>query len=114
MMMVMMVMDAHEDEESDAVSWLDWGPHPLKDAVCGRLCGVLREHWGERRPLYLAGALLIKTTASHTPSPAHVDKANIGYGEERREETRRLGESLLSYSVRACVCYTWQSGSFRM
>jgi len=66
-------------ESGRAVAWPDWADHPLNDRVRFLICEAVRLHFGETRPLHLAGALLTRKTSANAPSPPHVDKANIGY-----------------------------------
>jgi len=66
------------DEDGDAVAWPDWGESPLNDRVCELAAGRVRFHFGEDRPLALAGAMIVrKTPRSETPE-LHVDQANKG------------------------------------
>ena len=69
------------DEQSDgtaATAWPDWAPHPLNKRTCRLLCDRVRAHFGEERPLFLAGAMLTRKRPSDGTSPAHVDKCNQG------------------------------------
>jgi hypothetical protein len=72
--------DTEEDAEESAraVAWPDWADHPLNDRVRCLVSEAVKRHFGEDRPLYLAGALLTRKTSGCAPSPPHVDQANIG------------------------------------
>jgi len=72
--------DEDDDAGSDSVSRVDWGEHPFNDLVISRVCGLIRRHFQEDRPLFLGGALLTRKRfhVKHTAPYVHVDKANIG------------------------------------
>lgn len=66
------------DPDGDAVAHPDWGDDPRIDRVIELAAGRVRLHFGEDRPLALAGAMIVrKTERSETP-PLHVDQANKG------------------------------------
>ena len=70
--------DAETDDGEAATAWPDWAPHPLNERTCRLLCSRVRAYFGEERPLFLAGAMLMRKRPSDVASPAHVDKANKG------------------------------------
>jgi hypothetical protein len=71
------IEDAEDSERG--VAWVDWAEHPLNERVRSLVREAVRRHFGETRPLYLAGAMLTRKTAGCGFSPPHVDQANIGY-----------------------------------
>ena len=73
--------DLEEDKEDSerGVAWCDWAENPLNDYIRIKLCKAIRLHFGETRPLYLAGAMNTRKTPGCGISPCHVDQANIGY-----------------------------------
>mmetsp|Transcript_49281 Transcript_49281/g.110571 ORF Transcript_49281/g.110571 Transcript_49281/m.110571 type:complete len:304 (+) Transcript_49281:47-958(+) len=74
-----------EDLFESSTAFQDWPSTPLNQAIADRVRTLIRCHFGEKRPLHLAGALLRRTrpggqcSCESGPTVCHVDKANVSF-----------------------------------